>query len=90
MPGLLSAVYWGLGSVLVSTVLALLVSTIALAPIERISVQLDRISAGQFDPEPVVEQGDEFGIVSTKIVGIGKQLHDVAKFSAPCAKTWTK
>jgi PAS domain S-box-containing protein len=83
LPGLLSAVYWGLGSVLVSTVLALLVSTIALAPIERISVQLDRISAGQFDPEPVVEQGDEFGIVSTKIVGIGKQLHDVREiFSA--------
>lgn len=83
LPGLLSAVYWGLGSVLVSTVLALLVSTIALAPIERISAQLDRISAGQFDPEPVVEQGDEFGIVSTKIVGIGKQLHDVREiFSA--------
>ncbi len=83
LPGLLSAVYWGLGSVLVSTVLALLVSTIALAPIERISVQLDRISAGQFDPEPVVEQGDEFGIVSTKIVGIGKQLRDVREiFSA--------
>src|SRR5579863_330428 len=83
LPGLLSAVYWGLGSVLVSTVLALLVSTIALAPITRISAQLDRISAGQFDAEPVVEQGDEFGVVSTKIVGIGKQLRDVREiFSA--------
>jgi PAS domain S-box-containing protein len=77
LPGLVSAVYWGLGSVLVSTLLALLVSTIALAPIERISAQLDRISAGQFDAEPVVERGDEFGVVSTKIVGIGKQLRDV-------------
>ena len=83
LPGLVSAVYWGLGSVLVSTVLALLVSTIALAPIGRISAQLDRISAGQFDAEPVVERGDEFGAVSTKIVGIGRQLRDVREiFSA--------
>jgi PAS domain S-box-containing protein len=76
-PGLQSAGYWALGSVLLSTVLALLVSTIALAPIGRISAQLDRISAGQFDAEPVVERGDELGAVSTKIVGIGKQLRDV-------------
>jgi PAS domain S-box-containing protein len=76
-PGLLSAGYWALGSVLLSTLLALLVSTIALAPIGRISEQLDRISAGQFDAEPVVGQGDELGAVSTKIVGIGKQLRDV-------------
>jgi signal transduction histidine kinase len=83
LPGVVSATYWGLGSVLVSTVLALLVSTIALAPIERISAQLDRISAGQFDAEPVVERGDEFGAVSTKIVGIGRQLRDVREiFSA--------
>jgi PAS domain S-box-containing protein len=76
-PGLVSAGYWAAGSVLLSTVLALLLSTIALAPIGRISKQLDRISAGQFDPEPVVERGDELGAVSTKIVGIGKQLRDV-------------
>jgi PAS domain S-box-containing protein len=76
-PGLVSAGYWALGSVLLSTLLALLVSTIALAPIGRISAQLDRISAGQFDAEPVVERGDELGAVSTKIVGIGKQLRDV-------------
>ena len=76
-PRLVSAGYWALGSVLLSTLLAFLVSTISLAPIERISAQLDRISAGQFDPEPVVAQGDELGAVSTKIIGIGKQLHDV-------------
>jgi PAS domain S-box-containing protein len=76
-PGLVSAGYWALGSVLLSTLLALLVSTIALAPIGRISAQLDRISAGDFDAEPVVERGDELGAVSTKIVGIGKQLRDV-------------
>jgi PAS domain S-box-containing protein len=57
--------------------LAFIVSSIALAPVTRISAQLDRISAGQFDPEPVVARGDELGAVSTKIVGLGKQLRDV-------------
>jgi len=76
-PGLVSAGYWALGAVVLSTLLALLLSKVALAPIERISAQLDRISAGQFDAEPVVERGDELGAVSTKIVGIGKQLRDV-------------
>ncbi|MGD0965108.1 MAG: ATP-binding protein [Candidatus Acidiferrales bacterium] len=76
-PGLRSAGYWALGSVWLSTLLALLVSRITLAPLERISKQLDRISAGEFDLEPAVERGDELGVVSTKITGIGKQLHDV-------------
>ena len=76
-PQLVSAGYWALGSVLLSTLLAFFVSQISLAPLERISAQLDRISAGQFDPEPAVRQGDELGAVSTKITGIGKQLHDV-------------
>ena len=82
LPGLVTAGYWALGSVLLSTLLAFFVSRVALAPIDRISAQLDRISAGQFDG-PVLETGDEFGAVSTKIVGIGKQLHDVREiFSA--------
>jgi len=77
MPGLESAGYWALGSVLISTLLAFVVSSITLAPVARISAQLDRISAGQFEAEPVVRQGDELGAVSTKIVGLGKQLRDV-------------
>ena len=77
MPELVSAGYRALGLVLVSTLLAFLVSSIALAPVARISAQLDRISAGQFDAEPAVAQGDELGAVSTKIVGLGKQLRDV-------------
>jgi len=76
-PGLISAAYWALGAVLLSTLLALVASNFSLAPLERISRQLDRISAGQFDLEPAVERGDELGVVSTKIVGIGKQLRDV-------------
>jgi PAS domain S-box-containing protein len=78
MPNLISAGYWAVGAVLLSTLLAFVVSSFSLAPIERISKQLDRISAGQFDAaEPVVGQGDELGVVSTKIAGIGKQLRDV-------------
>lgn len=76
-PALISAGYWALGAVLLSTLLAFVVSRFSLAPIERISKQLDRISAGHFDAEPVVGQGDELGVVSTKIAGIGKQLRDV-------------
>jgi len=76
-PGLESAAWYALGSVLISTFLAFAVSRFALAPIDRISAQLDRISAGQFDLQPVVERGDELSAVSTKIVGIGKQLRDV-------------
>ena len=76
-PTLTSAEYWALGSVLLSTLLAFVVSQVSLAPIGRISQQLDRISAGQFDTPPAVAPGDELGTVSTKIAGIGKQLRDV-------------
>ena len=75
-PALKTAAYWALGSVLLSTLLVFLVTSFSLAPIERISKQLDRISAGEFDVEPV-HRGDELGQVSTKIVGIGKQLREV-------------
>src|SRR5579863_5534771 len=75
-PSLLSAGWYALASVLISTFLAAVVSRVSLAPIDRISKQLDRISVGEFDFEPV-ERGDEQGMVSTKIVGIGKQLRDV-------------
>jgi len=75
-PSLISACWYALASVLISTFLAAVVSRISLAPIDRISNQLDRISIGEFDFEPV-ERGDELGQVSTKILGIGKQLRDV-------------
>jgi PAS domain S-box-containing protein len=76
-PELISAGYVAIAFVLCSTLLAFGVSSIILAPVSRISAQLDRISAGHFDSEPVVARGDELGAVSTKILGIGKQLRDV-------------
>jgi len=75
-PSLKKAALYAIGSVLLSTLLALFVTRVSLAPIDRISAQLDRISAGEFDFEPV-ERTDELGKVSAKIVGIGKQLRDV-------------
>ncbi|MGB2590456.1 MAG: ATP-binding protein [Candidatus Acidiferrum sp.] len=69
-------------ALLISAVLAAVVSGAALAPIARISEQLDRISAGQFDaPVPEVRgfagSSDEFGQVSRKITQVGQQLRGV-------------
>ena len=75
-PALRSAGWLALGSVLASMILAILVSNTTLAPLERISAQLDRISRGEFDQAPL-ERRDEFGQVSTKIIAIGQQLRGV-------------
>ena len=75
-PSLRSAVFLALISVLASVLLAAIVSTAILAPVERISAQLDRISRGEFDQKPLA-RGDEFGQVSTKISQIGLQLRGV-------------
>ena len=75
-PALRSAAWLAMASVLFSVFLAALVSSLSLAPLSRISVQLDRISRGEFDYQPL-ERADEFGQVSTKISQIGEQLRGV-------------
>ncbi len=65
-----------LAAIVFSTLLAAIVSHISLAPLAQISAQLDRISAGEFDQQPI-QRGDEFGQVSTKIIQIGQQLRGV-------------
>jgi PAS domain S-box-containing protein len=69
-------------AMVISTVLAAVVSGVTLAPLARISAQLDRISAGQFDsPAPEVTgfagTSDELGQVSRKITQVGQQLRGV-------------
>jgi PAS domain S-box-containing protein len=69
-------------ALLISTILAAVVSGAALAPLARISAQLDRISAGQYDaPVPEVTgfagSRDELGQVSRKITQVGQQLRGV-------------
>ena len=75
-PALRSAAWLALASVAISVLLAALVSSVSLAPLKRITAQLDRISKGEFDQKPL-ESGDEFGQVSTKISKIGMQLRGV-------------
>jgi PAS domain S-box-containing protein len=69
-------------ALIISTLLAAIVSRAALAPLANISAQLDRISAGQYDaPGPDDTRfggsGDELGQVSRKISQVGQQLRGV-------------
>jgi PAS domain S-box-containing protein len=69
-------------ALVISTLLAAIVSGVTLAPLRDIAAQLDRISAGQFDaPSPetrgLVLNSDEFGLVSRKITQVGQQLRGV-------------
>jgi PAS domain S-box-containing protein len=69
-------------ALIISAVLAAVVSGVALAPLAKISAQLDRISAGQYDalaPEVTgfAGSGDELGQVSRKITQVGQQLRGV-------------
>jgi signal transduction histidine kinase len=75
-PALRSSALLALASVGISVLLAGLVSSMSVAPLKRITAQLDRISKGEFDQKPL-EREDEFGQVSTKISQIGMQLRGV-------------
>jgi PAS domain S-box-containing protein len=69
-------------ALVISTLLAAVVSGATLAPLRDIAAQLDRISAGEYDaPSPEVRgfagTGDELGLVSRKITQVGQQLRGV-------------
>jgi signal transduction histidine kinase len=69
-------------ALVISTVLAAVVSRATLAPLSDISAQLDRISAGQYDAPAAEARGftggsDELGQVSRKITQVGQQLRGV-------------
>jgi PAS domain S-box-containing protein len=76
---------WGTIAVLalvLSTILAAVVSGFALAPIGDILEQLERISAGEYDTGAIiaketVESTDELGQVRRKITQVGQQLRGV-------------
>lgn len=81
-PSLRSAASIVLVALLVSTALAAVVSRGTLAPLADIAAQLDRISAGQFDPsaaptKTLAGRADELGQVSQKITQVGQQLRGV-------------
>ncbi|HYA62618.1 MAG TPA: ATP-binding protein [Candidatus Sulfotelmatobacter sp.] len=69
-------------ALVLSTILAAVVSGAALAPIRDISDQLDRISAGEYDTgsmsiKETIESTDELGQVRRKIKRVGQQLRGV-------------
>ncbi len=69
-------------ALVISTVVAAVVSRATLAPLSDISAQLDRISAGQYDAPVAGAKGfaggtDELGQVSRKITQVGQQLRGV-------------
>src|SRR5690348_9523990 len=69
-------------ALVLSALLAALVSGITLAPLRDITAQLDRLSSGQFDvlsseAKTVESSGDELGLVSRKISQVGQQLRGV-------------
>jgi PAS domain S-box-containing protein len=81
-PSLLTSGIIVLVALVISALLAAVVSGATLAPLRDISAQLDRISAGQFDaPSPeartLAGSGDELGLVSRKISQVGQQLRGV-------------
>ena len=82
MPSLRNSAAIALVALLISTGLAMVVSAATLAPLQEISTQLDRISAGQFDAPVAQATGfaggaDELGLVSKKISQVGQQLRGV-------------
>ncbi len=72
-------------SILVSLLLAAALSNFALRPLEAISQRLDRMTAGEIESVPAGRppRQDEYGLVTTKIDRLGKQMRDVKEvFSA--------
>ena len=81
-PTLRAAALYISAALLFFTVLAAITSHVSLAPIAKISDQLDRISKGEAVPA-AVSTTDEFGQVSNKISQIGQQLRGAQEiFSA--------
>src|SRR5215472_277069 len=81
-PSLLTSGIIVLVALVISTLLAAIVSGATLAPLRDIAAQLDRISAGQYDapaPDPriLASSDDELGLVSHKISQVGQQLRGV-------------
>jgi PAS domain S-box-containing protein len=69
-------------ALVISALLVAIVSGATLAPLRALSAQLDRISAGQYDPPTGGSgvfggSGDELGQVSRKITQVGQQLRGV-------------
>jgi signal transduction histidine kinase len=83
-PFLRRAVIYCCAAILLSLILAAGLSRLALGPLERISQDLDIVSAGStVVPEYPESSGDEYGLVTLKIAHLGRQMRDTKEiFSA--------
>ena len=83
-PGLREAVISSGVAILVSFLLALILSNIALGPLEQISRTLDSVTLGTADALPEEQsKHDEYGLVTLKIAHLGRQMRDAKEiFSA--------
>jgi PAS domain S-box-containing protein len=72
------------GAILLSLVLAALMSSLSLRPLTAISRRLDLLTSGQAEPTvSLPKRSDEYGVVSNKIERLGRQVRDVKEvFSA--------
>jgi PAS domain S-box-containing protein len=78
-----AAIFSG-SAILFSLLISAVVSTFALRPLTAISRRLDLLASGQAEPkETGLKRSDEYGVVSTKIERLGRQVRDVKEvFSA--------
>jgi len=95
-PRLRSAGWVALVAVLISTLLAAVVSHVSLRPLEKISAQLDRIAQEELGAQMAAsrtapaKRGDELTQVSTKINLIGQQLRDVREIFSTLRENLTQ
>jgi len=82
-PQLKASILFSLVAIVVSLALAASLSNLALKPLEAINRRLDLLTAGQQPSEKERKRSDEYGVVTTKIDRLGRQMRDVKEvFSA--------
>jgi signal transduction histidine kinase len=83
-PRLMHSLYFSIASIVVSLLLAAMISNFALGPLKKISRNLDSVTLGEQEQFSGTEsEHDEFGLVSLKIANLGRQIRDTKEiFSA--------
>ena len=82
-PQLKASILFSLLAIVFTLALAAITINVALKPLEDINRRLDLLSAGQEPSAKGRERRDEYGVVTTKIDRLGRQMRDVKEvFSA--------
>ena len=82
-PQLKASILFSLLAIVATLALAAITSNVALKPLEDINRRLDLLTAGQEPSAKGRERSDEYGVVTTKIDRLGRQMRDVKEvFSA--------